>query len=437
MKRTRVLIGMCLLGGLLMVSAGIAQTDEPDINEFIFVDSDPVPQNLGEVRQQIAYPEEAVQQGIAGTVVARVLFDQQGKYVRHKIVKEIHPALAEAVEGKLSEIECEPAMQEGKPVMYWMNIPFPFKLVDEREANIRKSITSLTDSLTGNPEDYTLWHKRGIRRSDLGELEDALTDFEESLKLNPRKNKKKKKQSYEYLYYSQFAKGAVYAKQEEYEKAIAQFTLAIQTAAEMKAYDSAVQASVPSVYIERGYSHFAKENYEAAKADYQWVLDNDPDQECTIYPLLADIGLTLDESAELVGIYDGLIRCNPENILQYYSRGFYKMESGDHQGAIEDFGTVVEKSNNVDIKIASHNQAAYAYLQMKDYDSASAELQKALGINALNTLSYFYQGLVLQAQGLTEEACTAVGRSLSFGLEGDKKEEAVGFMEENCGGWEE
>ena len=438
MIRTKVLIGMCLLGGLLMVSLGMAQqASVPGINEFIFVEKEPVPINLNEVRQKIVYPEEAVEQGIAGTVVARVLFDTAGVYVRHKIVNEVDPSLRTAVEAELSNLSCEPAIQDGKPVMYWMNIPFPFKLVNEREQQIKQLIESLTDSLTGNPEDYTLWHRRGIQRSDLGLLEDALTDFDESLRLNPRKNKKKKKQSYEYLYYSQLAKGAVLAKQEEYEKAIAQYTLAIQTANEMKAYDSAVQTSVPNIYIERGYANFSLEKYDEAKADYNWVLENDPDQECSIYPLLADIGLTLDDNAGLVPIYDGLIKCNPDNELQYYSRGFYKTEAGDHAGAVEDFGIVVEKTKNIDIKIASYNQAGYAYLQMKDYEAALGEIQKALDVNSLNTLSYYYQGLVYQAQGKSEEACSAVRRSLSFGLEGDKKQEAVAFMEENCGGWEE
>lgn len=419
------------------VNVAIAQDSIPDINEFIFVDKEPTVQNLGEVRQQIVYPEQAVEEGIVGTVVARVLFDAGGKYVKHKIVKEIDPLLDEAVAARLPELRCEPAMSQGKTVAYWMNIPFPFKLINEREKQLKDQIKALTDSLTGDPEDYTLWHKRGIQRSELGQYEDALSDINESLGLNPRKNKKKKGKNYAYLFYSQYAKGAVLSKQDDYEAAIAELSAALQTAEEMKAYDSAVQATVPSIYADRGYIHFAMENYDAAMTDYQWVLENDPDQECDIYSLMADVGLTTNDYAALVGIYDGLIRCTPDNPLLNYSRGYYKMETGDYAGAVEDFNVSANKSENVDIKIASRNQAGYCLLKQEKYEEAQAEIQKGLDINALNPLAYLYNGLIVQAQGDAEAACEYVRRSLSFGLDGEKKEEAVAFMEANCGGWEE
>lgn len=437
MIRTRVFQGICLLGCLLFFSLTVAQDAEPESDDFIFVDQEPVPKNLTEIRRKIEYPAEAVQEGIAGTVVARVLVDKQGEYVRHKIVKEIHPALAAAVGKYLPGLLFEPAKQKGDSVMYWMNIPFPFKLVNEREDRIKEMIASLTDSLTGSPEDYTLWHKRGIQRSELGELNDALTDFEESLRVNPRKNKKKKTRDYEYLFYSQYAKGSILFKQEKYQEAIDLYTAAIQATEEMKGYDSAVQASVPNVYIDRGFTHVAMENYEAANTDYRWALENDPDQECDIYPLLADVGLATDDNAALVGIYDGLIRCTPDNDLLYYSRGFYKMESGDLEGAVEDFQVVVEKSSNVDIKIASFNQAAFAYMKMEAYDKAHQEVENALGINALNPLAYYYQSLVFKAEEKSEDACSSMRRALSFGLEGDKREEAIALMEADCGGWED
>lgn len=428
---------IALLLCLSMSSMAIAQKEEPGIDEFIFVEKEPVVQNLGEVRQQITYPEQAIEEGIVGTVVARVLFDTEGKYVKHKIVNKTDPLLNEAVATHLSDLRCEPAMNGGEPVAYWMNIPFPFKLVNERENKLKEQIKALTDSLTGDPKDYTLWHKRGIQRSELGQYEDALSDIEESLSLNPRKNKKKKGKNYAYLFYSQYAKGAILSKQEKYEEAIAELSAALQTADEMKAYDSAVQATVPTIYADRGYIHYAMESYDAALTDYEWVLENDPDQECDIYPLMADVGLTTNDNAALVDIYDGLIRCTPDNELLFYSRGYYKMETEDYEGAIEDYEVSATKSKNVDIQIASRNQAGLSFLKQKKYDEALAEIQKGFDINALNPLGYYYKGLVIFEQGDIEAACEYVRRGLSFGLDGDPKEEAVAFMDANCGGWEE
>ena len=103
--------------------------EEPDMNAYVAVEQEPKPLNMRDIRMSIGYPMEAREAGIEGTVVVRVLVDAEGKYVRHVVLNGAHPALEESVTNQISKLTFSPAMQEGEPVKFWVNIPFAFKLI--------------------------------------------------------------------------------------------------------------------------------------------------------------------------------------------------------------------------------------------------------------------------------------------------------------------
>ncbi|MEO1214785.1 MAG: TonB family protein [Bacteroidota bacterium] len=409
-----------------------AQDEEPGINDFIFVDKEPSPTNISDVRSAIGYPEQAIEENIQGTVVVRVLVDESGNYVKHKVVQEIHPALAEAVESQIANVKFEPAIQQGSAVKYWINLPFPFKLVDEEDI-MREQIEELTQEIQAAPEDYILWHKRGVMRSRVRDYADAVVDFEESLRLNPRKNKKKKaKNTYEYLFYAQYSKGAAYVQMEKFDEAIADYDMALSYATEMAVEDSGVKATLSTLYLERGYAKGLSGDYDGAKKDYRWVIANDKEAKCGVYRLMADIGIEEKNYADLVEIYDGLLECEPGDEMLNYSRGYYKLQNGQHKESLADFAIVTEKSDTRLMQIAAHNHAAMAYMKLGDTENALAELDKSFVLNSLLGQTYLFKARVLVKKGNTEEACKALRRGLAIGLEGIELEEGEKLLKENC-----
>lgn len=116
--------------GKVAVVAEVIKDTTPDINKFIFVQEEPKPINMEDIKKAIGYPQIARDAGIEGDVVARVLVDQYGKYLDHKIIKQQHPILAKAVQSKVDRLQFTPAVQGGKPIKFWVNIPFSFKLVN-------------------------------------------------------------------------------------------------------------------------------------------------------------------------------------------------------------------------------------------------------------------------------------------------------------------
>jgi periplasmic protein TonB len=83
---------------------------------------------MDDVKKAIGYPPVAKEAGIEGQVMLRILVDEQGNYIRHIISKAAHPLLQAEVEKHARELHFTPAIQGGKPIKFWVNIPFNFKL---------------------------------------------------------------------------------------------------------------------------------------------------------------------------------------------------------------------------------------------------------------------------------------------------------------------
>jgi len=101
---------------------------EPGINDLIFVQKEPAPVNMSDIRKSIGYPQIARDASIEGMVVIRILVDKSGNYKKHKIIKQAHPMLAKACEKHVGKLKFTPAIQGGKPIQFWVNVPFRFKL---------------------------------------------------------------------------------------------------------------------------------------------------------------------------------------------------------------------------------------------------------------------------------------------------------------------
>lgn len=95
----------------------------PSSSDFISVDQEPIPLNIDEFNRKIGYPLPLREAGIIGQVVFRILIDKEGNYVRHEVIRSPHPLLTEAFEKHLSELTFAPAMKEGMPVPFWINLP--------------------------------------------------------------------------------------------------------------------------------------------------------------------------------------------------------------------------------------------------------------------------------------------------------------------------
>jgi TonB family protein len=103
--------------------------EEPDPDVFIPVEKDPTYDGAA-LQRRVRYPDVARRNGIEGTVVVRVLVGKDGRVRRTMIesgnIAEMNDAAVEAIKGTMFT----PALQDGKPIDIWIQIPVMFKFAD-------------------------------------------------------------------------------------------------------------------------------------------------------------------------------------------------------------------------------------------------------------------------------------------------------------------
>ncbi|MEL6133223.1 MAG: energy transducer TonB [Bacteroidota bacterium] len=106
----------------------IIEAVDPDPSIFIMPEEEPAPINMDQLG--ITYPQIARDANIKGIVVMRILVDKKGYYKKHIVLNSVHPLLLKAVEDKITNLRFSPAIQGGRPIPFWVNIPFNFSLID-------------------------------------------------------------------------------------------------------------------------------------------------------------------------------------------------------------------------------------------------------------------------------------------------------------------
>jgi hypothetical protein len=86
----------------------------------------PQPLNLKEIREKIS--NSFAEDGIEGNVSLRVLVNEEGKYISHILLDNVHPILASEVEKYIKDIRFAPILQNGKAIKFSVNVQFNFKL---------------------------------------------------------------------------------------------------------------------------------------------------------------------------------------------------------------------------------------------------------------------------------------------------------------------
>ena len=412
MKGIVWLLGLGLL--FSVVVKGQDAAEEPDINQFIFVEKEAKPLNMNEVVQTIGYPDSAQAKGIEGRVVARILVDTEGNYVKHQITGNSDSLLVTAVEEHIHELTFEPAFNKGEPLLCWINVPFTFRL--EQKSPQERAIDYLTQVMEEKGESYQAYLQRGLQYLELGQFTSAKADFTKSLAINgvPEAEPDTGKS---FRMYAHYGKAKALSSEEQWQEAFADLSSAITIAESGDETDTLMVATLPNIYSDRGFVQFAQLNYDEALADYQKAMELGPENSCELYNLSADVYIAQNRFKELVDTYDKLIICKPEDKFLHYSRGFYRMELGNNAGAVEDFRKAATLNLDPNIRIAALNSSSEANLKDGNYEEALKDLEASLVINVLNAKTYLQRAKVYEAMENMEGRCADLKKAMDYGLE--------------------
>ena len=125
-----------LVGPVVVFGEDKQVISEEEIEDYVdkggaeaYLNLDPYPLNMDSVKLSIGYPQIARDAGIEGQVVVREMIDKSGRPTDYRVLRLVHPILSKAVTNQIMDLKFRPAIQDGKPIKFWVNIPFNFKLI--------------------------------------------------------------------------------------------------------------------------------------------------------------------------------------------------------------------------------------------------------------------------------------------------------------------
>jgi tetratricopeptide (TPR) repeat protein len=164
---------------------------------------------------------------------------------------------------------------------------------------------------------YLAYFHRGLAFYRLGDYEQAIADYNQTILLNP---------TYYQAYYN---RGLVYSAQKDYLTAIADFNQSLRQITDLN------PISLSSIYTDRGASYLALGNFNAAKADFDKALHLDKARSSAYYHR-ARIYRQWEYFSEAIEDFTRTLAIDPSSADAYIQRGLIWYRLGYFRAAFED-----------------------------------------------------------------------------------------------------
>lgn len=175
---------------------------------------------------------------------------------------------------------------------------------------------------------------------------------------------------------------------EQYENAIDAFGCVIE-----------LDSRRTEAYQQRGAIHFQEENYELSLADYERVLEDEPDNSDAVFR----VAYSLQETGafqEAVDMYTRYIELAPDDWSGYNNRavGYMSMEQFDE--ALIDYGSAIQLAPEDTLALVNR---ANIYIDREEYDLALDDINRALEIEAAPDL-FLTRAVIFELSNEAERA---------------------------------
>ncbi|MEM6262619.1 MAG: energy transducer TonB [Bacteroidota bacterium] len=406
MKISHPFLSFILCLASLLVHA--QQSFAPGIHEYIYVEQEPEAINLQEIRDQIGYPVSAQQSGIEGTILCRVLVDQEGNYQQHKITRADHPLLRQAVEPHINSLQFSPAVKGQEHVSFWVNVPFYFKLI-----NIHEKAS----------KDYHQLYRDGVEYYEKGALHTAKAFFDRVIELTSKKKKATDIRLRSFSYRSKVA-----SRMRNWEEAHHDLSQAITLVHTIGSTDN--EQELPRMYLTRALLRLRINHTAKAADDFNWVMRMYPDFSApeSLHLLRIPMG-NRDLKAFLAGL-EHLRPNQPNNPYLYFYQAWTMGKLGHVENARKLYQIASQHNNNPTFQMKAINASVYTCYKAGEYGPALSACMEALQFDGPNPLAHYYRGLILREIGNEAEAKESLETALQDGLSGQEKALAESMLEE-------
>jgi tetratricopeptide (TPR) repeat protein len=244
---------------------------------------------------------------------------------------------------------------------------------DERK--VEQIIEEAINAPTPTQEELTAeqYFARGYLKGETGDLEGALADYDEAIRLNPE---------YAEAYNN---RGIARRRKGDLDGAIADYTRSIEF--------NNPQLHLP--YNNRGIARRRKGDLEGALADYDEAIRLNP-EDAEAYNNRGTVRADLGDLDGAIADFNEAIRLNPEFANAYYNRGAARDDKGDLDGAIADYDEAIRLNPEY---ANAYNNRGIARRRKGDLDGAIADYDEAIRLNPEYANAYNNRGIARYKKG--------------------------------------
>jgi tetratricopeptide (TPR) repeat protein len=196
-----------------------------------------------------------------------------------------------------------------------------------------------------------------------------------------------------------FHRGNAYSDKKEWDRAIADFTRAI----EIDPRDVA--------YLVRGNAYHDKKEYDRAVADYSKAIDISP-RNTDAYYNRGNAFAAKQQYDEAIGDYSKSIEIDSRHGDAYNGRGWAYYNKKEYDRAIADYNKQIEISPRHEM---AYNNRGNAFSAKHQYEQAIADYTKQIEISPRHEHAYSSRGLVKFYKGEFKEAAVDLSHAVELG----------------------
>jgi tetratricopeptide (TPR) repeat protein len=266
-------------------------------------------------------------------------------------------------------------------------------LIDAKEPERARADLDRTIKLDGDKPDglsSLAWSIKGQIESDKGDLDPAVTDYGEAIRLAPQDAG---------LYID---RGTVWARKGDNDKAAADLEQAIKLD-EKNAGGYAVAALSLKARLD-----FSKGNPERAIVDYDEAIRLAP-QQAALYLGRAVLRNSMGDFEHAVADYDQAIKVDPKSTLAYNARGDFLRNRGEYDKAVADYDKAIENQPD---DLAAYGNRALARFYTGDFAEAIDDFKRVTDAqaNAYPMLLLYLSRAHANHKDATPELAKSIGK---------------------------
>ena len=160
-------------------------------------------------------------------------------------------------------------------------------------------------------------------------------------------------------------------------------------------YNEAIRLNPTTAYGNRGLVWRAKGEYDKAISDYSEALRRNPNDAIT-YSNRGAAWTALGKHGKAIADFDQALRIDPTLASAYANRGNVWDEKGDHDKALADYTRALELKPKL---VVAYNGRGLAWNAKREYDKALADFNQALRLDPNYAKAYVNRGLTRHDRG--------------------------------------